>query len=237
MAESVEECAIKSGGALVVEAGTGTGKSLAYLMPALEACEKNGSRLLISTHTLNLQSQLFNKRPAAGAEGPGPGLGGHARAGKVQLPLPAAHPGGLQTARPQTFLAAAAAICSSGCRSGPRQRMCLLRERLPFEVPAQRLGSWPRWRPLAAWASPARKAGRCGFLRDRARLQSAQVVVANHALLLADAAARRDGQGMLPEAEVLVLDEAHHVESVASQQFLGLAAQQSRFGQGPGAAL
>ncbi|HXC64778.1 MAG TPA: DEAD/DEAH box helicase, partial [bacterium] len=53
--------ALRAGGVLVVEAGTGTGKSLAYLLPALEQAAREGTRILLSTHTLNLQSQLLQK--------------------------------------------------------------------------------------------------------------------------------------------------------------------------------
>jgi ATP-dependent DNA helicase DinG len=218
MAESVEEC-IKTGGVLVVEAGTGTGKSLAYLMPALEACDKNGSRLLISTHTLNLQSQLFNKDLPLAQKALGLDLAVMRAQGRSNYPC---------LLRIHVAADSAAADLFGGGRSNLFKRLQVwaetedvpLRERLPIEVPAE---AWElaQVEAFGCLGQSCPEAGRCGFLRDRARLQSAQVVVANHALLLADAAARRDGQGMLPEAEVLVLDEAHHVESVASQH-LGL---------------
>jgi ATP-dependent DNA helicase DinG len=218
MAESVEE-ALAQGGALVVEAGTGTGKSLAYLMPALEACAERGTRLLISTHTLNLQSQLFTKDLPLAMKAMGLELPVMRAQGRANYPC---------ILRAQVAADGAAGDLFGGNRSALLNRIKAwaetedvpLRERLPFEVPPE-VWEHVQVEAFGCLGQSCPEAGRCGFLRDRARLQSAQVIVANHALLLADAAARREGQGLLPEAEVLVLDEAHHVEAVASQH-LGL---------------
>ncbi len=219
MAEAVEAGPSPPAGPLVVEPGTGTGKSLAYLMPALEACVERGSRLLISTHTLNLQSQLFNKDLPLALQAMGLDIAVMRAQGRSNYPC---------LLRAQVAADAAAADLFGGGRSALLSRVKVwaetedvpLRERLPFEV-APEVWEQVQVEAFGCLGQACPEASRCGFLRDRARLQSAQVVVANHALLLADAAARRDGQGLLPEAEILILDEAHHVESVASQH-LGL---------------
>ena len=60
MARRISRC-LESGKTVVIEAGTGLGKSLAYLVPLLIHCEKHGIRAIVSTHTRNLQQQLVNK--------------------------------------------------------------------------------------------------------------------------------------------------------------------------------
>ena len=135
MAESVEEI-VASGGALVVEAGTGTGKSLAYLIPAIEACVERGSRLLISTHTLNLQSQLFNKDLPLAMQAMGLDLAVMRAQGRSNYPC---------LLRVQVAADGAAADLFGGNRSALLNRLKVwaetedvpLRERLPFEVPPE----------------------------------------------------------------------------------------------------
>ena len=220
MAEAVEET-VGGGGALVVEAGTGTGKSLAYLLPALETCVERGSRLLISTHTLNLQSQLFNKDLPLAMKALGLDIAVMRAQGRANYPC---------LLRIQNAADGAAGDLFGGGRSTVLKKIQAwaetedvpLREKLPFEVTPE-LWEHVQVEAFGCLGQSCPEAQRCGFLRDRARLQSAQVVVANHALLLADAAARREGSGhgTLPDAEILILDEAHHVEAVASQH-LGL---------------
>lgn len=218
MAEAVEN-AIADGGALVVEAGTGTGKSLAYLMPALEACAERGTRLLISTHTLNLQSQLFQKDLPLAMKAMGLDLAVMRAQGRANYPCLLRIQTAAEGAAGDLFGGNKAALLNR-IRGWAESEAAPLREKLPFEVSAE-LWEHVQVEAFGCLGQACPEAGRCGFLRDRARLQSAQVVVANHALLLADAAVRRQGQGMLPEAEILILDEAHHVEPVASQH-LGL---------------
>src|SRR5919107_6054306 len=60
MAEAVAR-AIEAGGHLMVEAGTGVGKSFAYLVPAIQAAAESGKKVVVSTHTINLQEQLLHK--------------------------------------------------------------------------------------------------------------------------------------------------------------------------------
>ncbi len=60
---------------LMVEAGTGTGKSVAYLLPAIAYAVKNDTRVVVSTNTINLQDQLFQQRPARPPAHPEPTSG------------------------------------------------------------------------------------------------------------------------------------------------------------------
>ena len=83
--------ALNQGQKLLLEAGTGTGKSLAYLIPAAAHATANGSRVVVSTATINLQEQLAGKDiPALKALLPADGeLPGLPAEGSQQLPLPA----------------------------------------------------------------------------------------------------------------------------------------------------
>ena len=212
---------LTQGGVLVVEAGTGTGKSLAYLLPALERAAETGGRLLVSTHTLNLQAQLLDKdlplaKRALGARGArldavrAVGRGNYLCALRLGLAVDQAAPelfGGGRSER----LARLRAWADDG--GG-------LREAAPEPVPND---TWElvQVEAFGCLGSACPHAAACAFLKDRERLAQADVVVCNHALLMADAGARREGQGLLPAAETLVLDEAHHLAAAASAH-LGL---------------
>jgi ATP-dependent DNA helicase DinG len=201
---------------LLAEAGTGTGKSLAYLIPALVS----GQRVVVATATKALQDQLLTKDvPAAAAA-----LGRRVRvavlkgrqnylcrkslAGTDQL-------GGLfmssEDAADYERLAEWIETTTTGDRA-----------ELPFE-PSNAL-----WAELSVGAD--RCAGRrCPFIAScysegaRARAAEAELVIANHALYFADVAlrARTDGTGVLPEHDAVVFDEAHRLEEAAASWFGG----------------
>jgi ATP-dependent DNA helicase DinG len=218
MADAVAR-AMDEGGQLLVEAGTGTGKSLAYLLPALERAAAEGERVILSTHTLNLQAQLLDKDlPLA------------LKAAGVQLPVARAVGRGnyLCLLRLDAAQDLAAPELFGGGRNAQLERLRSwatdggggLREELPEFVAPE------HWEQVQVEAygclgAACPHAARCRFLQDREKVQQAHVVVANHALLMADTAARREGQGILPEAATLIIDEAHHLPAVASQH-LGL---------------
>jgi ATP-dependent DNA helicase DinG len=218
MAEGVEQL-LESSGSLLVEAGTGTGKSLAYLIPALEAVQERGTRLVVSTHTLNLQSQLFKKDIPLALKTLGYDLSVVRAQGRANYPCLLRMDVAAESAAADLFGGGRTALLAK-LRAWAETEASPLRERLPFEIPPD-VWEHVHVEAFGCLGQACPQAARCGFLRDRALLQSAQVVVTNHALLLSDAAARRTGQGMLPDAEILIIDEAHHLESVASQH-LGL---------------
>ena len=207
---------LEAGGLLLVEAGTGTGKSLAYLLPALLRAAEGGGRVLVSTHTLNLQSQLLTQDLPLAKRALGPqgarleaaravGRGNYLCALRLGLAV--------EQAAPELF---------GGGRAERLERLQQwadegggLREDAPEPVPND---TWElvQVEAFGCLGAGCPHAGACGFLKDRERLAQADVVVCNHALLMADAAARREGQGLLPAAETLVLDEAHHLAAAAS---------------------
>jgi ATP-dependent DNA helicase DinG len=197
---------------LVVEAGTGTGKTFAYLVPAL----LSGKRVLISTGTRTLQDQLFNK----------------------DLPLVAGAIG--VPARVALLKGRSNYLCSyrlaqlGGQRSlvAPRDRTLARVERWAAatrsgdlaEVP--NLGDshplWPQITSTRENCLGARCAhiGRCHVVEARRTAIEADVVIVNHHLLLADLALKEDGFGdLLGTADAVIIDEAHQIPDLATQFF------------------
>ncbi len=206
--------AFNQGGALMVEAGTGTGKSLAYLLPAAHWAYANGERVVISTNTINLQEQLYAK----------------------DLP-------DLQKVLPFEFKACVLKgrshyLCpqrlTSIRRSGPQSAdqvrvLCKVLLWLPgtvsgdgdelFLPTAAERYIWSRLSAENEACSPERcaahAAGQCWFYRARQAAEAAHLVIVNHALLLADVAV---DNRVLPEYQYLIVDEAHHLEDATTRQ-------------------
>jgi DNA polymerase-3 subunit epsilon/ATP-dependent DNA helicase DinG len=197
------------GGSLLVEAGTGTGKSLAYLVPSIARAVRHGERVVVSTDTHTLQEQLMGK----------------------DLP-------GLREWLPWDFKA-----CLLKGRSNyvslrrwrrylgePCQDSDDLRFKLKVLVWLHSTESGDRselrlhGREEVFWARIASDPMDCVGIhctkedcyvhRARAEAEAADLVVVNHALLLADA---EIGGGLLPEFDHLVIDEAHHLEDAATR--------------------
>lgn len=205
---------------LMAEAGTGTGKSLAYLLPAIAHAVKNGERVVISTNTINLQDQLFRK----------------------DLPDLAS---ALQRmwSRREPFRAV---LLKGRSNYLCTKRFAALRARGPVTVDEMRglarILCWlaqtktgdqaelslPWQGDRAVWASVSAASegcslercgrdlsGRCYFYRARKAADAAHVIIVNHALLMADAATQNR---VLPEYHRLIVDEAHHLENAVTDQ-------------------
>ena len=197
------------GGTLLVEAGTGTGKSLAYLLPSIARAVRHSERVVVSTNTHTLQEQLMNKDL--------PGL-------REWLPwdfkavLLKGRSNYVSLRRWRRFLA-------QPCEDAEE-----LRFKLKVLVWLHTTESGDRselrlhGREEVLWTQIASDpldcvgihctAEDCYVHRARAEAESADLVVVNHALLLADAEV---GGGLLPSFEHLVVDEAHHLEEAATQ--------------------
>jgi ATP-dependent DNA helicase DinG len=241
MAEAVAE-AIAGKQHLLVEAGTGVGKSFAYLVPAIlaatenqrspsqaaegeDAGESGAGRVIVSTHTISLQEQLMQK----------------------DLPL-------LKSVLPWEF--------SSVLVKGRNNYVSLRRLRGAVERAAsmfvgqsefdelRHIQAWSRetadgslsdlnHRPLPSVWDEARSdhgncMGRncptyeqCFYYRARRRVQNAQILVVNHALFFSDLALRQSGVSILPPHEVVIFDEAHTLEAVAGDH-LGMTVSSSQ---------
>lgn len=221
MAEAVTE-AIGASRHLLVEAGTGVGKSFAYLVPVILAATEEQApirRVVISTHTISLQEQLLGK----------------------DLPL-------LNSVIPREF-SSVLVKGRSNYISLRRRDLALKKASYLFPDLGQTdelrgLLNWSKEtedgslsdlasRPSAAvWDEVASDANnclsrqchhyqKCFFYQARRRAQNAQILVVNHALFFSDLALRASGFGILPPYDVVVFDEAHTLESVASDH-LGL---------------
>ena len=227
MADAVAK-AIAAKEHLVVEAGTGVGKSFAYLVPAILAATKpqpegkaQGAkkpekplRIVISTHTISLQEQLIGK----------------------DIPL-------LNSVIPREF----SAVLVKGRRnylSLRRLHTALGRsgnlfDKFDLADQLRDLKTWSEqttdgslsdlpYQPFPqVWDEVASDHGnclgrrcatykKCFYYQDRRRVQHAQLMIVNHALFFSDLALRRSGVSILPDYDVVVLDEAHTIESVAA---------------------
>lgn len=204
--------ALSTGRHLMVEAGTGTGKSVAYLIPAIHWAVKNGHRVVVSTNTINLQEQLIHKdlpdlHTALGLE---------FRAALLKGRSNYLCPRRLENLR----------------RYGPKneEELRVLCKTLVWLAEAN--GQWPDkpltlgmgeqavWNKLSAedeGCGPGicqeRMQGVCPFYRARKTAENAHVLIVNHALLLADVAAENR---VLPPYNYLILDEAHHLEAATT---------------------
>ncbi|MDE3094592.1 MAG: hypothetical protein KGK07_01150 [Chloroflexota bacterium] len=212
--------AIADGQHLVVEAGTGVGKSLAYLVPSALHASRNSARTVISTNTINLQEQLtVQDIPLARRI--------LADAGIADADLRVAQLKGRQNylcllrwaaARRQAALPADEAqvlvrmlFWLGRTDTGDRAELNLRRSEDP---------AWSRLSAQDAGCLTSQciyvRDGSCFLHRAKKRAEAAHVLVVNHALLLSDVAA---GGNVLPEYQHLVVDEAHHLEDEATRQF------------------
>lgn len=213
--------ALERGEHLLAEAGTGVGKSLAYLVPALSS----GKRVVVATATKALQEQLLTKDVPAAAKALGRDVDVAVLKGRQNYLCRRS----LQGLALLSGSAGALFRSAEDAREFERLRDWLETTEtgdgaeLPFE-PRPSL-----WTELAV--GPDRCAGRrCPFVgtcfseaaRERAR--EAELVVVNHALYFADLALRGrtgDGAGVLPDHDAVVFDEAHRLEEAAASWFGG----------------
>ena len=200
-----------SGGALVAEAGTGVGKSMAYLVPAL-ARAIGGERVIVSTHALPLQDQLVRKDLPALQAALGTGVSVALLKGRGNYLCPRRWQifRGQVATREEARLLLKTLVWRTTTTSGDRAELNLLGGEGEL---------WPRISADDETCTSRRCAGtRGGCYLEGARQAAAKagIVVANHALLLHDA---RAGNTILPEAEHVVVDEAHRLEDVAADAF------------------
>lgn len=196
----------------IVEAGTGIGKSFAYLIPAVEWAVRNSMRVVISTNTITLQDQLIKKDIPDLASA----LGSEVRAtvvkgrGNYLCPrrFSAMRKIGPQNAEELRILAKTLVWLYQG-GSGDRGEINL---NGPLEREVwQRLSAEDEGCKTEVCVS--RMGGACPFYRTHLTAQSAHILVVNHALLLADVVT---GNRVLPEYNYLIVDEAHHLESATT---------------------
>jgi ATP-dependent DNA helicase DinG len=207
---------------LVVEAGTGTGKTFAYLVPAL-LC---GARVLISTGTRTLQDQLFSKDlPLVAAA-----LGRPARVALLKgranylcrYRLARADEGGEQLALEESGAARPRATNAMLARI---RRWARTTQRGDLAEVRGLSDSHPVWPQITATRESCLgvrcpEISRCHVVLARREALDADIVIVNHHLLLADLALKEDGFGdLLGSADAVILDEAHQIPDLATQFF------------------
>jgi len=207
---------------LVVEAGTGTGKTFAYLVPAL-LC---GARVLISTGTRTLQDQLFSKDlPLVAAA-----LGRPARVALLKgranylcrYRLARADEGGEQLTLEES---GAARPRASNAMLARIRRWARTTQRGDLAEVRGLSDSHPVWPQITATRESCLgvrcpEISRCHVVLARREALEADIVIVNHHLLLADLALKEDGFGdLLGSADAVILDEAHQIPDLATQFF------------------
>ena len=225
MACAVQKALIR-GRRLAVEAGTGVGKSFAYLIPAIDELCRRGGKVLVSTFTITLQEQLINKDI--------PFLAECLPAGSGQA--------GVGIARQFTAVLAKGRgnyLCRRRLEFGLRKRS------LFYDRGYSQLASINEWAgqtedgslsdlpfvPEAlVWDGVNSEHGNCRgrrcshfgdcfYRRARRRLDSADIIVANHALMFSDLVLKLQGVSVMPKYKYVIIDEAHNIEHVAEEHF------------------
>ena len=214
MADEIQKALFK-GRRLAIEAGTGVGKSFAYLVPAIEKVHTSGGKVLVSTYTITLQEQLINK----------------------DLPF-------LADCLEHHFTAVLAKgrgnyVCMR------RLEFAVNRVKGLFDQFGAELDEVRRWAELTkdgslsdlgfvpsgrGWDAVKSEHGNCRgrkcpfyqdcfYWRARRRLETADLIVANHALMFSDLALKEEGASVLPDYNYVIIDEAHNIEHVAEDHF------------------
>ena len=205
--------AFNDGDTLLVEAGTGTGKSLAYLLPALRFAVANRQRVVVSTNTINLQDQLHDKDLPSLVKATGlpavvavlKGRANYLCLRRWQTLLAADDP-----SRAERMLLIKTLLWLPTTASGDRAELRLA----PDEEDAwSRLAAIPE--VCSPRSCPFHRDGTCFVARARRGAEGAHLVVVNHSLLLSDLVT---GNQVLPDHRHLVVDEAHHLEDEATAQ-------------------
>ncbi len=214
MAHAIQR-AFAEGQHLAVEAGTGVGKSFAYLVPVIQHVWETGHKAVVSTFTITLQEQLGNK----------------------DIPF-------LKGCLPRSFEAVLAKgrgnyLCKRRLDFAWRMQQSL------FGPASHELDAIRRWAQTTedgslsdlsflpsrtTWDKVRSEHGNCRgrkcphyrgcfYAHARKTWDQADLIVANHALLLSDLTLKEQGVGLLPDYKIVVLDEAHNLERVAEEHF------------------
>ena len=211
MLRSVSEALTRSQH-LMVEAGTGTGKSFAYLIPAAYWALNNNTRVVVSTNTINLQDQLIKKDIPDLQQALNIPVRAAVLKGRSNYLCPR-RLAAMRRRKPETVhemrVLGKVLVWLLGSHTGDRSEINLN-------------GSVERmvWSRLSAEDEGCRlevclkrTGGRCPFYRAKLAAENAHILVVNHALLLADTAT---GNRVLPPFDYLIVDEAHHLESATT---------------------
>jgi Rad3-related DNA helicase/REP element-mobilizing transposase RayT len=216
MAQAIEG-ALGDGHHLLVEAGTGVGKSFAYLLPAIDYAIKHKKRVVVSTHTISLQEQLIEK----------------------DIPL-------LRAVYPDEFTAVLVKgrgnyLCQRRLEQARGRQNSLFEDQRQLEslwmieewsqqTTDGSLADLPTLPDPSVWDRVRAEQGnclgkKCHFYKEcfwqaaKRRMATGNLLIVNHALFFSDLALRMAGINYLPKYDAVILDEAHTIEDVAGKHF------------------
>lgn len=235
MAKAVE-AAMDARSHLFVEAGTGVGKSFAYLVPAILRAVLHNERIVIATHTIALQEQLINKdipllRAALeshepSSESPIPASFRH-QVSQSLVPVLVKGRGNYVSIR---RLKLASQRQDKLLPDAAGRRSLHVIEDWAYATTDGTLSTLPPLERPGVWDKVQSDSGNCMgkrcpnheacfYQRARREMERANLLVCNHALFFSDLALRASGVGFIPDYQHVVLDEAHGVEDVAADHF------------------
>jgi ATP-dependent DNA helicase DinG len=214
MADAVKR-AIDRKGHLVVEAGTGVGKSFAYLVPSILAAVESKKKVVVSTHTIALQEQLLHKDIPF-----------------LRSVMPCEFSAVLVKGR-SNYISLRRLKVAGERASGSFQSQEEFDQLVEIKMWSGRTTDGTRsdldFRPIpSVWDAVQSENGNClgrdcpnnqecFYFRARRRVWSANLLIVNHALFMSDLALRSSGYGLLPKYDVAIFDEAHTLEAVAGE--------------------
>lgn len=234
------EAAFEARSTLLVEAGTGVGKSFAYLVPAIARALGRGERVVVATNTIALQEQLVEKdipllaSTIGERSSAGDGEESAAWSGQLRPVLVKGRGNYLSIRR-----LALASARQGALLSDEAQRVSLrVIEDWAYETSDGTLSTLPAIDRSDVWDlvrsdsdnCMGRKCPRheqCFYQSARRAAERANLLICNHALYFADLALRASGASILPKYDQVILDEAHQIEDVASEHF-GVSLTQGR---------
>lgn len=200
---------------LVVEAGTGVGKSFAYLVPAIEAVSRGVGKILISTFTITLQEQLINKDlPFLAGCLPwnfnavlAKGRGNYLCRRRLEFALRNCERRFSQFDDELSEISSWASETKDGSLSDT------------LFVPSSRVWDTVNSEQGNCPGRGCKHFANCFYRRARRKLESADIIVVNHALMFSDLVLKEQSVSLLPEYKYVIIDEAHNIEHVAEGQF------------------
>ena len=221
MAKTVWEC-LQTEQHGLIEAGTGTGKSFGYCLPAAYWAVKEDKRVVISTNTITLQNQLLKKELPLVKEiltdidqelgedfrfELAKGRGNYICKRKLEQYMNTS----LQHETRYQAVAGKLQSHVKGMKTGDR-------EEIPFHVPT---GLFDEIKGQAddCMGKESPFHDHCFIQQARRKLQKAQIIVVNHALFFTDLALRKQGASILPDYDFVIMDEAHRTEDQVTGQF------------------
>lgn len=213
---------------LLVEAGTGVGKSVAYLAPSVLWAQENAVPVIVSTNTKNLQAQLMEKdlpvvRKAIGEDFTAVLIKGRRNYVCLRKLLHLLEHGGVDLSHDQKVALAGVLVWTTETETGDIAECAAVEGKEGSEL----------WEHLTSEAGECPAADpmfrdRCFVQRARKKAQAADVVVANHAVVFSELDAGDDGVVLPPYAHI-VFDEAHNIEQAATT-YLSIEVSRSRWG-------